>query len=339
MKKKFSYSILTISLLLTYLFSNVALASSDYSGGVLDGRPATIHPGVLTSVLGTDTNMTDNNINSYKILKPSFNLNDLTNESNAIVDLGADYTITDFIQLSDAKLEVTLLDKNKNIIGSTFTTSPTTVKTSLSQAYKHVRYVNWGNYTDSMSTPANKVYEFNVYGFLEVPPEGTINLTAAAGNMLVTLNWTAVSGSNSYIIKRSTTPGGPYNTVGSASTNIYVDTTVTNGTTYYYIVTPVNEYGEGETSNEASATPQAALLGRALLTIYISGGQIKEYDLSMAEVNAFISWYDAKDAGTGSAKYKFVKTWNKGPFKARSEYVIFDKILTFDVDEYDVVNP
>ncbi|BBI32662.1 Kelch repeat-containing protein [Cohnella abietis] len=79
--------------------------------------------------------------------------------------------------------------------------------------------------------------------------------------------------------------------------------------------------------------------GRALLTIYISGGQIKEYDLSAAELNAFITWYDTKDAGTGPAKYKFIKTWNKGPFKARTEYVIFDKILTFDVDEYDAVNP
>lgn len=45
---------------------------------------------------------------------------------------------------------------------------------------------------------------------------------------------------------------------------------------------------------------------------------------------------DAKDAGTGPAKYKFVKTWNKYPFKARAEYVIFDKILAFDVDEYEV---
>ncbi len=49
--------------------------------------------------------------------------------------------------------------------------------------------------------------------------------------------------------------------------------------------------------------------------------------------------YDAKDARSGPAKNKFVKTWNKGPFKSRIEYVIFDKILTFDVDEYDVVTP
>ncbi|QJD87600.1 bacterial surface protein [Cohnella herbarum] len=84
---------------------------------------------------------------------------------------------------------------------------------------------------------------------------------------------------------------------------------------------------------------QPAQGNRALLTITMTNGLEKEYDLSMAEVNAFISWFDAKDAGSGPAKYKFVKTWNKGPFKSRAEYVIFDKILTFDVDEYDVTSP
>ncbi|MFC4305817.1 hypothetical protein [Cohnella boryungensis] len=90
---------------------------------------------------------------------------------------------------------------------------------------------------------------------------------------------------------------------------------------------------------EEPEVPVEPSFERALLTIYISGGQIKEYDLSAAELNAFLSWYDAKDAGSGPAKYKFVKTWNKGPFKTRTEYVIFDKILTFDVDEYEVENP
>lgn len=67
----------------------------------------------------------------------------------------------------------------------------------------------------------------------------------------------------------------------------------------------------------------------------MTNGLEKEYDLSIPEVNTFIDWYDAKDAGTGPVKYKFVKTWNKGPFKTRTEYVIFDKILTFNVDVYE----
>ncbi|MNI97240.1 hypothetical protein D3C73_1558500 [compost metagenome] len=54
----------------------------------------------------------------------------------------------------------------------------------------------------------------------------------------------------------------------------------------------------------------------------------------MTEVNAFIDWYDQKDAGVGPSKYAFIKTWNKGPFTKRTEYVVFDKILNFNVDEY-----
>jgi len=69
----------------------------------------------------------------------------------------------------------------------------------------------------------------------------------------------------------------------------------------------------------------------------MANGFEKEYDLSMMEVNAFLAWYDAKDAGAGPARYAFTKTWNQGPFKSRTEYVIFDKILTFEVNEYDVV--
>lgn len=49
----------------------------------------------------------------------------------------------------------------------------------------------------------------------------------------------------------------------------------------------VDNVGISVNSNEASAAPD----GRALLTIYISGGQIKEYDLSAAELNHFLFWY------------------------------------------------
>jgi len=168
---------------------------------------------------------------------------------------------------------------------------------------------------------------------------GINDLVATSNVSAITLTWTNVPGA-SYTIQRSTTSGGPYQDIGTSSTNTFTDTAVVNGTTYYYVVIATKANGEQILSNEASAMPiTPPNPDRAILTIYISGGQIKEYDLSTTEVNAFISWYDAKDAGNGPAKYAFTKTWNKGPFKTRTEYVIFDKILTFDVDEYDAVNP
>lgn len=168
------------------------------------------------------------------------------------------------------------------------------------------------------------------------------NLIAASGDSKVDLNWTPVSGAGSYNVKRSTTSAGLYTTIASSVTGTtYSDTNVINGTTYYYVVTAVNASGESANSNEASATPQAPIVqpetGRAILTITLDTGLEREFDLSMAEVNSFISWYEGKAVGSGTASYAIDKhDNNKGPFKNRKDYVIFDKILTFEVNEYEV---
>lgn len=102
-------------------------------------------------------------------------------------------------------------------------------------------------------------------------PAAPTGLTAAAGNSQVQLNW---SGSAMvYNVKRSTTAGGPYTTLMSnVATNSFTDSTVTNGTTYYYVVSGVT-YGEGPNSNEASATPlPVTALPNAGLVTTESGG-------------------------------------------------------------------
>jgi hypothetical protein len=63
-------------------------------------------------------------------------------------------------------------------------------------------------------------------------------------------------------------------------------------------------------------------------------GQEQEFDLSMDELQSFLTWFDTKSEGTGPARYAFTKTWNKGPYSSRVDYVIFDKILTFEVNKY-----
>ena len=79
----------------------------------------------------------------------------------------------------------------------------------------------------------------------------------------MTLGWSGSAGATSYNVKRSTASGGPYTTVASGVTlTSYVDATVVNGTTYYYVVTAVNAGGESPKSNEVSATPQAPALLR-----------------------------------------------------------------------------
>ncbi|MEK3722334.1 fibronectin type III domain-containing protein [Paenibacillus sp. FSL H8-0034] len=104
-----------------------------------------------------------------------------------------------------------------------------------------------------------KVYNIKIIDGVPVAPSIPLNLIASAGNSQVTVTWTAVTGAAGYNIKRSTTAGGPYTTI---ATNVYgspyTDTTVTNGTTYYYVVTALNDFGESGNSNEASATPTSS---------------------------------------------------------------------------------
>jgi hypothetical protein len=91
------------------------------------------------------------------------------------------------------------------------------------------------------------------------PPPAPTGLIAAAGNAQATLNWNASSGATSYNVKRSTTNGGPYTTIASGVTaTTFTNTGLTNGTTYFFVVSAVNSSGESGNSNQASATPQNA---------------------------------------------------------------------------------
>lgn len=89
-------------------------------------------------------------------------------------------------------------------------------------------------------------------------PGTPAGLAATAGNASVALTWTASSGATSYAVKRSTTSGGPYATVGSPSSASYSDSAVTNGTAYFYVVSAANSAGESANSTQVSATPTAS---------------------------------------------------------------------------------
>ncbi|WP_227011762.1 bacterial surface protein [Paenibacillus lutimineralis] len=86
---------------------------------------------------------------------------------------------------------------------------------------------------------------------------------------------------------------------------------------------------------EKPTTPEQPSGNRAILVVTLTTGLEKEYDLSMEEVNDFIEWYEAKQVGSGRASYAIDKhDNNKGPFISRKDYILFDRILTFEVSEY-----
>ncbi len=96
----------------------------------------------------------------------------------------------------------------------------------------------------------------NCSGGSVLPPAPT-GLTATPGDSQVSLAWDAATGASSYNLYRSTTSGGegtvPYRT--GILTNSYNDSSLINGSTYYYQVTQVNSGVESTKSNEAFATP------------------------------------------------------------------------------------
>jgi len=90
------------------------------------------------------------------------------------------------------------------------------------------------------------------------PPSTPTGLNATPGNAQVSLTWTASTGATSYHVKRSTTSGGPYTQVAAPTTTSDTDTGLTNGTTYYYVVSALNSAGESANSSQVSGTPAGA---------------------------------------------------------------------------------
>ncbi len=116
------------------------------------------------------------------------------------------------------------------------------------------------------STPPNFSYAFNtgtpgqvnliVSPFNNLPPTAPNNLTAFVTNGVVNLNWSSVATASGYNLKRATISGGPYTTIAPGLTSTsFLDTLVTNFTTYFYVVSATNSAGESANSTEISVMP------------------------------------------------------------------------------------
>ena len=129
-----------------------------------------------------------------------------------------------------------------------------------------------------------------------IPPVPT-NLTAEPGNSQVRLTWAASPQAASYTLRRGTASGGPYTTV---ATNIgllsYTDTSLTNDTTYYYVVRAVNPTGQSPDSAEVSVTP--ILLG--LKGDYYNNMDFTGFVLSRVDPGVNFDWGNGSpDAAIG----------------------------------------
>jgi MYXO-CTERM domain-containing protein len=128
--------------------------------------------------------------------------------------------------------------------------------------------VNIGGWPGASLSHMGMIDDFRIYNrVLSVPeiqalaagntePATPTGLMALLGSNPgeIQLTWNASVAATSYILMKGTAQGGPYPTPIPVSGTSYLDTGLTNGSTYYYVVVAVGTMGQSAPSNEASAT-------------------------------------------------------------------------------------
>lgn len=99
-------------------------------------------------------------------------------------------------------------------------------------------------------------------------PSAPTGFRATAADGEVTLEWNSVPGASGYFVYRATVSGinrNNWNTIVggnrsqvSGGATVYIEDGLTNGTTYFFVVTAQNSLGQSDESAEVSATPFAA---------------------------------------------------------------------------------
>jgi fibronectin type 3 domain-containing protein len=112
------------------------------------------------------------------------------------------------------------------------------------------------------------------------PPGAPTNLVANGLKNRISLSWTAPanpgSGVSNYLVYRGTTAGGEGTTpIATVTQTTYLDTSVTPGTPYYYIVKASNAFGSSSASNEATGNATSPTAPSAPQDMTATGGTNK----------------------------------------------------------------
>jgi hypothetical protein len=113
---------------------------------------------------------------------------------------------------------------------------------------------HWNNATD-MQYCRNLGRSNGIELVRVVFPTPPIGLVASPSDKRIDLGWLSSLGASSYSVKRATNTGGPYAVLNGTSGTCYADTAVSNGVTYFYVVSMSNVLGESTNSAEVVARP------------------------------------------------------------------------------------
>lgn len=156
-------------------------------------------------------------------------------------------------------------------------------------------------------------------------PAPPSDLTATPGDSQVVLTWTASPGATRYIVEQSLANGGPYAIISATGGISSTNTELTNGVTYYFVVTAANTNGISVNSAEASATPQVPLPATpAALAAIASNGQIQ---LTWNAVSGAANYY-LKRATSDGGPYAIIA---KVPESAWSDLIVTNSVTYYYV--------
>ncbi len=166
----------------------------------------------------------------------------------------------------------------------------------------------------------SEVWSFTVSTEPGAAPSAPTNVTATPGNGQVTISWDAVSGATSYNIYWAIESGVSKDTydgnIEDITSTSYTHTVLTSGTTYYYVITAENSYGESDDSSEVSATPNAAGTAPSAPTSVIATAGDGQITISWDSVSGATSYdiYWATYSGVSKADYEGIISNATSPY-------------------------
>ncbi len=136
-------------------------------------------------------------------------------------------------------------------------------------------------------------------------PAAPTGIKAVPANASVALSWDATPNALSYTVRRAGVACRPFTTVASGLTSTsFSDTTVGNGTVYYYFITAINAGGESAPSKLVRVVPNIPDLNPAapdnFAVAAVSGSQAR------------LLWSDNATNETG---YRIERSREGGPFR------------------------
>ncbi len=158
-----------------------------------------------------------------------------------------------------------------------------------------------------------------------LPPAPANAPGSFAGNFVganVVLHWSPVSGAIGYIIRRATSPSGPFNLVMSVTETTYTDSGLNPGSTYYYQISAVNA---GGVSANSIATVVPAPLAPVSLSAIAGDSQVTLSWTSVAGATGYYLFSGTNSGGEDTvvaANYAGTSFTNTGLINGTTYYYV-----------------